>query len=180
MVRASQPRPARGTNDRVRTLRGGTHVKRKAIATLAAAVAAAGTAVLVPGTAYAATYDGEDPQFGVHHCGATVSTKRWADVYRGGIPTIQNRIGYVELRYSSACRTVWGRVVIFTEWDHVFAEVHRNSDGAVESCVADNKPDPALGGSYTCYTSMLNDRNVTSYVYGGRATNGEDVTTGSY
>lgn len=149
---------------------------RKATLALAATVATVGTAVLVPSTAYAATYDGQDPNS--TGCARTASTPRSASIFRQGNRTIDNRIGYIELRYSSSCRTVWGRVVIFTEPTSDFVEVIRNSDGAVEGCYDAFWQDSLHG--YSCYTPMLNDRNVTSYAYGGRNVDGEQESTGSY
>jgi len=149
---------------------------RKVSLALAATVATVGTAVLVPGTAFAATYDGADPN--TTHCANTASTKRSATIYRQGNRTNDNIIGRIELRYSSSCRTVWGRVVIFTDSASDYVEVVRNSDGAVQGCY-DAFWQSSLGG-YSCYTPMLNDRNVTSYATGGRNVDGETEYTGSY
>lgn len=69
----------------------------------------------------------------------------------------------LELRYSPSCRAAWARISN-ADWDPYdefasLALVHRDSDGREYRCTV-----PSAGSS--CYTSMVNDANVTSYAYG--------------
>lgn len=78
-------------------------------------------------------------------------------------------VGWAQLRYSTACRTLWGRVLATTSaWAYGSASVVRNSDGVVEYI---GDPDVTLAwssalGEYAAYSPMLNDANVTSYANG--------------
>jgi hypothetical protein len=128
-----------------------------------------------PGTAYAATYDGQDPNSS--GCARTASTVRSANVYVVGDPS-EGLVGRIELRYSSACRAVWARVLVYTEPTGAFAWVIRNTDGATQEC--NHAVWQQSLRAYSCYTMMLNDRNVTSHAYGGRNAEGEQASTGSY
>jgi Protein of unknown function (DUF2690) len=150
-------------------------MNRRIKVTLVTAATAVGVGVLAPGTAYAATYDGQDPNSS--GCARTASTVRSANVYVQGDPSL-GLVGRIQLRYSSACRTVWARVLLYTEPTGGFAEVVRNTDGSTQEC-NDAFWQQSLG-AYSCYTMMLNDRNVTSYGYGGRSADGEQARTGSY
>jgi hypothetical protein len=69
-------------------------------------------------------------------------------------------------------------VLIYTEAEGDFAEVVRNSDGAVQRCYEAFWQQSL--NAYSCYTPMLNDRNVTSYAEGGRTADAEQAWTGSY
>ncbi|GIH07833.1 hypothetical protein Rhe02_59000 [Rhizocola hellebori] len=130
-----------------------------AVATLAFAA----TAVLVPGTANAATYDGQDPI--ASGCASSVITARLANIRGYDGITI---VGQIQLRYSTACRTVWGRIVAYYNDYNAHAYVNRNSDGAWYNCV--NPTWSNNLAAYSCYTPMLNDANVTSYADGYAAT----------
>lgn len=127
----------------------------------AAVVVALGVGALVatPGSASAAAYDGQSPV--TSGCDATASTVRSAPISQPGY-----QLGYIELRYSSACRTAWARVVSFNGYQPSVAYmseaiVKRNSDGLSYRCQF------SVAGQKSCYTRMVNDAGVTSYARGG-------------
>jgi hypothetical protein len=111
------------------------------------------------GPAHAGGYDGQDPN--ASGCGSDAITAASVPLTNGGNSTY----GSLELRYSPYCRTVWARV-----WSHYGGEmagiVHRDSDGAQQSCGPNQAQWSSSAGEYYCYTPMLNDANVTSYAFG--------------
>lgn len=127
------------------------------LATTASALVAA------PGIAQAAPYDGGNPVSS--GCARSVITARQATIYADGTP-----VGVVQLRYSTSCRTVWGRTIAYYS-PKGLTQVKRNSDGAYQSCVGFTWVSSLSG--YSCYTPMLNDRGVTSYATGWAWTSGE-------
>lgn len=124
----------------------------------AAVVAFLAILVVAPGRASAAAYDGQDPI--ATGCANTVTTPRSAQIYAGD-GTI---IGQIQLRYSTGCRTVWGRILAYYNNYNAHAYVYRNTDGAWQNC--ENSTWSSSLGAYSCYTPMLNDANVTSYAWG--------------
>lgn len=107
-----------------------------------------------PGTADAATYDYQWPDD--THCQDTAIT----------LSTASLATGKVELRYSTACRTVWSRVTVYPNAliKDPQAWVIRNSDGAEASGIV-----KLLGyadGTIVAFSEMLNDAGVTSYAGG--------------
>ena len=74
--------------------------------------------------------------------------------------------GVIQLRYSTACRTVWARIINSFTPSNSNAEgsVFRNSDSNVESCL--HLTYSSSLGNYSCYTAMLYDGGVTSYAVG--------------
>jgi hypothetical protein len=113
--------------------------------------------VIAPEAAQAAPRDGQDPI--ASGCASTASTPRSVPIRANG--TV---VGRVDLRYSSGCRTVWGRVLAYYTPYQAVAYVYRNSDGAFQRCA--NAAWSNTLFAYTCYTLMLNDANVTSYAWG--------------
>jgi len=103
------------------------------------------------------TCDGQWPD--ISGCGATAITAEIAPIYNNGVV-----IGQIELCYSTACRTVWGRVSNWTALSET-GEVVRNSDKAFQFC--DTNYWSSTLGAYTCYTRMLYDGGVTSDAQGG-------------
>ncbi len=91
--------------------------------------------------------------------------------------------GYVDLMASTYCHAVWAHVHGVTPVSNQtyvpHGHVHRNSDGK-------NSPTCTAGeGEQDCYTTMLWDKNVTSYAYGEIDPNGAigqpySATTPSY
>jgi hypothetical protein len=77
--------------------------------------------------------------------------------------------GYIQLRYSKTCRTVWGRIMIT---DPVMSDVQgfvlliNNNDNKVETCDQDPLPWSPAAAAYTCYTKQLDDANMTSFAEG--------------
>ncbi|MEV5880149.1 DUF2690 domain-containing protein [Streptomyces sp. NPDC052101] len=124
-----------------------------------AAAVAALTAVALAGTgsAQAATYDGQDPI--VTGCNSSAVTVNSAPVYRAD----GTEVGTIQLRYSTSCGTVWARLV--SPISHGLGYVVRNTDGAFEACGNTLTWSSSLS-AYSCYSRMLNDRNVTSYAWG--------------
>jgi hypothetical protein len=126
------------------------------------AVLLIGTAssLVAAGPAAAATYDGTDPSAtGCASSGSTVESKY-------GKTAVGTTIVFVELRYSSSCRTTWARVttvglpgckpgVDFCG----LAIVRRNSDGKQYTCEIPK-------GGVGCYTKQVNDAGVTSFAQG--------------
>lgn len=120
-------------------------------------------------------------------CSATATTVKEVEAYEADGSGIA--VGYIDLRYSTACRTTWARFVAFYpsedgEIDGAVSLV-RNSDGRSESCQAYNTSFSSTLDGYTCYTDQLYDGGVTSYASGyvydpssGLVTN--VVRTGSY
>jgi hypothetical protein len=120
--------------------------------TLAVTTASIALAVGFTGSASAAAYDNQDPISS--GCANTAITARSSAIYVGG-----TQVGTIELRYSTSCRTVWGRVRSNGPYGH--AKVNRTSDWEWTYC--DNLSWNSSMGQYACYTAMLNDVNVESY-----------------
>lgn len=108
-----------------------------------------------------AHYDNTSPYH--HDCAYSASTPRNAAIYH---PSGFYQ-GWVELRYSSTCRTVWGRAI--STQTHacqpgvdycVFTKAHRNSDGYEVPIVQ------SASGSKQVYSNQLDDAGVTSKAYG--------------
>lgn len=138
---------------------------------IGALTAATGVALalsgLLAGSASALAYDGQDPE--ASGCANTAITAEQHSLTSGSGAVV----GVVQLRYSTACRTVWGRVEAYSSaWATGGVSVFRNSDGMGESWpTGTGSPTAPLSwssanGAYTAYTPMLNDANVTSYAAG--------------
>jgi hypothetical protein len=133
---------------------------RRAMTVIAVLLAGAAGSLVAAGPAAAAAYDGTDPSAtGCANSSSTVESKYGKTA--NGITIV-----FVELRYSSSCRTTWARVttvglpgckpgVDFCG----LAIVHRNSDGKQYTCEI---PSGGIG----CYTKQVNDANVTSFAQG--------------
>lgn len=101
-------------------------------------------------------------------CAATAITAKEVEAYESngsGIP-----IGYVDLRYSTACRTTWARYVDFYPapdgmYEGEVSVVYSNQSWG-ESCHSTNQSFSATLDGYTCYTDQLYDANTTSYASG--------------
>lgn len=140
---------------------------------LAVATASIALAVGLTGSAGAAAYDGEDPI--ASGCANTAITARSTAIYVN-----DTRVGTIELRYSTACRTVWGRVL--STGPYGTARIVRTSDWEWDTC-ASASWNSSLG-KYTCYTPMLNDAGVESYAQGtasmSNGYNSDTFETGRY
>ncbi len=126
-------------------------------ASVGGSAAIIGASLLFDGSvAQAAPFDGTDPI--ATGCSNTARVARQADLVNG---VTGAHHGTVQLYYSSACRTVWAKVITDEPGCQPGidfcgdAVVHRLSDGAELRCIT-----PA--GSSSCYTRQLNDANVTS------------------
>ena len=133
-------------------------MKRSRIIVSTLALTAALPLFLGAGTAQAATYDNVDPTS--TSCANTASTVKSASL----VASDGTVVGSIELRYSSACRTVWARVngSGYRQYDSAGpgGEVIRNSDGKTLSTIHCNS------SHSSCYSNMLNDAGVTSYARG--------------
>nr|WSX53970.1 YjfA family protein [Streptomyces sp. NBC_00974] len=136
-----------------------TMIKRTAVVAVATAALGSGFA----STASAAAYDGQDPISS--GCSASAITAASTALYANGA-----RVGTVELRYSTSCRTTWVRV--YSNGPNLGGYVNRNQDGATQWC---GGPSIAPNGQYSCFSPMLNDAGYTSYA-AGRASD----SSGSY
>jgi len=133
-------------------------LKRWLTVPLVAVIAAVVVAVVTPGTAQAATYDGADPI--ATGCANTAITAKASNIYNEGVTVI----GQIQLRYSTACRTVWARILAYDTPYQATGGVTRDTDLYTFYC--HNPTWSSSLGAYSCFTKMLNDRNVTSYAYG--------------
>lgn len=127
------------------------------IATTGATLALAG---LFAGSASALAYDGQDPE--ASGCASTAITAEQADISYNGVT-----VGVVQLRYSTACRTVWSRVEAYTSrWAVGTAGVIRNSPASYEGW-GNETPVPwsSSDGAYTAWTPMLDDADMTSFAH---------------
>jgi len=134
---------------------------RKAIGV---AVIVCGALIVTASPAAAATYDNVNPEGSA--CQNTATTVRSAVPHNN----IGDHAGLVELRYSTACRTVWARVTGGKgDRDHAdpHAKIHRNSDGKTLENTSANRATHCNSLRTVCWTSMLNDAGVTSYAWGG-------------
>ncbi|MFC8508832.1 DUF2690 domain-containing protein [Streptomyces sp. NPDC057411] len=124
--------------------------KRMGVVAVATAALGAG----FTGSASAAAYDGQDPVSS--GCSASAITAASTALYANGA-----RVGTVDLRYSTSCRTTWVRV--YSDGPNLGGYVNRNQDGTTQWC---GTPSIASNGQYYCYSPMLNDAGYTSYAAG--------------
>ncbi|MDQ0757549.1 DUF2690 domain-containing protein [Streptomyces canus] len=130
--------------------------KRFALAT-AALTLGSGLAILPATGASAAAYDGQSPV--TSGCANSAITARAENIYVDG-----EKIGKIELRYSTSCRTAWGRVTAYYLAGNGQAHVVRISDKKSYYC--DNTDWSDVLNGFTCYTAMVNDAGVTSLAWG--------------
>lgn len=146
---------------------------RKMVLFAAAFSLAAPLAFLAPGTASATTCsptqtgkqcDGQSPTG--TGCSVGAYTAEQVTAYDSGY-----EIGWVQLRYSPACRTVWAKVlalypspVINGIQTYSGGVIHRNSDNVEISCPTVNFNTGDNG--WECETNMLYDASVTSFAKG--------------
>jgi Protein of unknown function (DUF2690) len=117
--------------------------------------------------------DGKDPES--TGCASTAITAEYANIF----DAYAERIGQLQLRYSTACRTVWARVIAFGSTSGS-ALAERNSDGLGYTCTGLTYSQTL--GAYSCYTLMLYDGGVTSFASGAISEYGDTYTarTASY
>lgn len=133
----------------------------------------------VPASAAPATsgygWDGQFPD--TTPCAASAKTVSQATIYNGNAV-----IGYVQLRYSTTCRTVWGKVIAYyNQGVGERADVTRAHPGGHEACTWTQYSSSDKG--YVCFTRMLYDAGTYSEAY-GQAPNWyggfADASTGTY
>ncbi len=109
-------------------------------------------------------YDNVNPE--ASSCKNTAKTVKSVNIY-GSDFCNGKYLGTLDLRYSTACRTVWARVRAIAnfyapgDWEGAFCWIHRNSDNK-ELRYTHRSSD-----GKTVWTNMLNDKNVTSKAIGG-------------
>ncbi|MFI2206649.1 DUF2690 domain-containing protein [Streptomyces sp. NPDC020192] len=142
---------------------------------LTVGAASAALVVGLTGSASADTYayDHEDPISS--GCADTATTARSTAIYVNS-----TQVGTIELRYSTACRTVWARVRSTGPYGD--ATVTRTKDWEWDRCTSLSYNSSM--GQYTCYTPMLNDADMQSYAAGSASmSNGyrsNDYSTSAY
>ncbi|GAA1621760.1 DUF2690 domain-containing protein [Catellatospora bangladeshensis] len=136
-------------------------------------VAVVGVAVLPPAAAHAAGptgkgWDGISPTDSrASVCqrrsdgSSAVSTPTSAEIKVNG-----SRTGKIELRYSSTCRTVWGRVLVYTIPSEGDAAVYRYNDSASTQVCIDEITWSDVVGAYTCFTPMVYDGGYVAQAVG--------------
>jgi hypothetical protein len=78
-------------------------------------------------------------------------------------------VGVIELRYSSTCRAAWGRIQIWkAEWEKgaipwAYGQVVRDSQTYPAHNRCSTLAWSNVTNSYTCYTPMVNDKNLSSF-----------------
>ena len=130
-------------------------IRRRLLGAAAAGLTLVAGGFVGASPASAATYDGQTAGVG-NSCDASATTVKRADI---------STLGWVELRYSSTCRTTWARVYSYNGYQPSIAYgasalIHRNSDGKQYSCSF------SYAGQTYCFTPMVNDSGVTSYAWG--------------
>jgi hypothetical protein len=102
-------------------------------------------------------YDGQWPD--ISGCDSSAITAEQATIYQGNAT-----IGYIQLRYSTTCRTAWARIIsYYNNGVGEKAGIERNSDGKFYNCYTATA---YSGGGYSCYTQMVYDGGVSSYAWG--------------
>jgi hypothetical protein len=142
----------------------------------AAATTGAGTTRIAPQVSCSGYgCDGQPPD--VSGCAATAITAEFAQIK----DSTGRYLGQIQLRYSTACRTVWARILSVYRGSE-YAAVVRNSDGTFEECFTDSFSSTL--GAYSCFSTMLYDGGVTSFAVGDSPSSDNSVfysnTTSSY
>lgn len=129
--------------------------KRFSVVATAVAALALTAGLAVPASAASAKYDGKDPK--TYGCDASAKTVDSKSV-KASDGTL---LGTIELRYSTACRTVWAKVTSLQS-------VSSFGNGAEASIVRKDGTTltyKCVSGK-SCYTPMLDDKNTSSYAHG--------------
>ncbi|SCB96632.1 Protein of unknown function [Fictibacillus enclensis] len=93
------------------------------------------------------TYDGKSPYY--NHCADSAVTKDkvWID-----------SVSYVELKYSTLCKTVWAKVILTrnaTSNYEADARIVRSTDGKAYTCDSSGGNGAVNKGQTSCYTAMV-------------------------
>ncbi|WHY74833.1 DUF2690 domain-containing protein [Fictibacillus enclensis] len=97
------------------------------------------------------TYDGKSPYY--NHCADSAVTKDkvWID-----------SVSYVELKYSTSCKTAWAKVTLTrnaTSNYEADARIVRSTDGKAYTCDSSGGNGAVNKGQTSCYTAMVYDYN---------------------
>ncbi|GIN86781.1 hypothetical protein J6TS2_31670 [Heyndrickxia sporothermodurans] len=126
------------------------------------------------------SYDGKSPYY--NDCASSASTKASANLVNEN----NKKIGVVELKFSSTCKTAWAKITMDSKVPSGFeanAEVTRNTDGKRLSCASSGGNGKVVAGQTSCYTPMVYDLDPrSSYAFGKYSGSNYNVwaTTASY
>ena len=95
------------------------------------------------------SYDGKSPYY--NSCASTAVTKdkKWID-----------SISYVELKFSTKCKTAWAKVTITRPAIYTYeadARIVRQTDGKAYTCDSSGGNGSVNKGQTSCYTAMVYD-----------------------
>ncbi|CAM3868991.1 YjfA family protein [Mesobacillus zeae] len=110
------------------------------------------------------SYDGKSPYY--NDCASSATTKATSYL----INEKNEKIGVVELKFSSTCKTAWAKITMNNNVPSGFeanAEVTRNTDKKRFSCDSAGGNGKVVAGQKSCYTPMVYDLDPrTSYAFG--------------
>ncbi|MCK6257360.1 YjfA family protein [Fictibacillus sp. KIGAM418] len=95
------------------------------------------------------SYDGKSPYYNNCDDSAVTKDKKWID-----------SVSYVELKYSTSCKTAWAKVTITkkaTSYYEADARIVRNTDGKALTCDGSGGNGAVNKGQTSCYTGMVYD-----------------------
>lgn len=95
------------------------------------------------------TYDGKSPYYNSCASSAVTKDKKWID-----------SVSYVELKFSTKCKTAWAKVTITRPavYNHeADARIVRNTDGKAYTCNSTGGNGVVNTGQTSCYTAMVYD-----------------------
>jgi hypothetical protein len=97
------------------------------------------------------SYDGKSPYYNSCASSAVTKDKKWID-----------SVSYVELKFSTECKTAWAKVTVTRPaiYDHeADARIVRNTDGKAYTCNSSGGNGVVNKGQSSCYTPMIYDLN---------------------
>jgi hypothetical protein len=95
------------------------------------------------------SYDGKSPYYNSCASSAVTKDKKWID-----------SISYVELKFSTTCKTAWAKVTVTRPaiYNHeADARIVRNTDGKAFTCSSSGGNGVVNKGQTSCYTPMVYD-----------------------
>lgn len=95
------------------------------------------------------SYDGKSPYYNNCDDSAVTKDKKWID-----------SVSYVELKFSTACKTAWAKVTITRKATSNYeadARIVRSTDGKALTCDSSGGNGSVNTGQTSCYTGMVYD-----------------------
>jgi hypothetical protein len=95
------------------------------------------------------SYDGKSPYYNSCASSAVTKDKKWID-----------SVSYVELKFSTKCKTAWAKVTVTRPaiYNHeADARIVRNTDGKAYTCNSSGGNGVVNQGQSSCYTPMVYD-----------------------